>query len=175
MLAFTALCNDVGPPAEPFLLPMLPTLLTHYADKVCLQIPHAVTHTCVSIFAELIVECPVLRTASWGCSLNLSRVLSNVAQPMTYMLCDDTGAGGAETGRAGGRGVHRDVVPLHHAAGAAAPLRGLRGPPQLAGEHCSGVHFSASPPLHSLLDSASMLPQFSLVLPNGHWSRVLGL
>lgn len=34
MLAFTALCNDVGPPAEPFLLPLLPTLLTHYADKV---------------------------------------------------------------------------------------------------------------------------------------------
>ena len=37
MLAFIALCNDVGPPAEPFLLPLLPTLLTHYADKVCLN------------------------------------------------------------------------------------------------------------------------------------------
>ena len=34
MLAFVALCNDVGPPAEPFLLPLLPTLLGHYADKV---------------------------------------------------------------------------------------------------------------------------------------------
>lgn len=34
MLAFTALCNDVGSPAEPFLLPLLPTLLMHYADKV---------------------------------------------------------------------------------------------------------------------------------------------
>ena len=34
MLAFTAVCNDVGPPAEPFLLPLLDTLLSHYADKV---------------------------------------------------------------------------------------------------------------------------------------------
>ena len=42
MLAFTALCNDVGPPAEPFLLPLLPTLLTHYADKV---------HACYTVFA----------------------------------------------------------------------------------------------------------------------------
>jgi hypothetical protein len=34
MLAFTAVCNDVGSPAEPFLLPLLDTLLSHYADKV---------------------------------------------------------------------------------------------------------------------------------------------
>ena len=36
MLAFTAVCNDVGSPAEPFLLPLLDTLLSHYADKVLL-------------------------------------------------------------------------------------------------------------------------------------------
>lgn len=33
MMAFVAICNDVGPPAEPFLLPLLPTLMGHFADK----------------------------------------------------------------------------------------------------------------------------------------------
>jgi hypothetical protein len=36
MMAFVAICNDVGPPAEPFLLPLLPTLMGHFADKVLL-------------------------------------------------------------------------------------------------------------------------------------------
>lgn len=46
MLAFIALCNDVGPAAEPFLLPLLPTLLGHYADKVPPSCPCSVSSGC---------------------------------------------------------------------------------------------------------------------------------